>query len=262
MKASLRLQLFLVATAVTTLQSAEGARTNGGEKPPVALTHDICQADAQCLHGGHCVRTREPGAVFHNPAAGEFNYCLCADGFGGQRCESYCPLQCQNGGICYSKGGGGTSSSKPEEATADPEHPLSSTYACKCLGRWTGTVCDVAYENCGNGLQCFNRGTCVLTEGEQEDDYECSCPSGYGGPSCRDESLVTEATPPRDALLGISKTGVALLLLAMVVLPGLALILLRRRKQRHRAYDTVFHNDSDADFQYEFSVSEKWRNVV
>ena len=223
----------------------------------------LCQADAQCLHGGHCVRTQ--GAVFHNP--GEFNYCSCAESFGGQRCESFCPLQCQNGGICYAKGGG--SSTKPEEATAaDPEHPFSSDYACKCLGRWTGTVCDVAYENCGNGLQCFNGGTCVLAEGEQENDYyECRCPAGYGGPSCRDESLLTEATQQRDALLGISKTGAALLSLAMVVLPGLALILLRRRRQRHQAYDTVFHNDSDTDFQYEFSVSnrgqtEKWRNVV
>ena len=157
-------------------------------------------------------------------------------GFGGQRCESLLSAAVsERGDLLLERRRRNQQQPTRRGNCCRPQAPVSSAYACKCLGRWTGTVCDVAYENCGNRLQCFNRGTsCWQRESTEDDYYECRCPAGYEGPSCRDESLLTEATPPRDALWGMVRRGPLCFRSQWWFFRGLALILLRRRKQRHQ----------------------------
>ena len=55
-------------------------------------SHDFCISDQNCLNGVVCRVSDEDSNVKH---------CHCPDGVTGQRCEHYCPLQCQNQGYCY-----------------------------------------------------------------------------------------------------------------------------------------------------------------
>lgn len=223
--------------------------------PP--LPHDTCEADAQCLNGGHCIVFKR--GQIKSGADDEYNYCTCHSGFGGQRCESYCPLQCLNGGVCHSKGFVGTTA-------LDPRHPLSASYACKCLGHWTGTVCDMPYENCVDGSQCFRGGKCRERNETITVSY-CECPPGLGGVSCQataeeqlqepeEEPVFTKKTLNTYISLGI--------VLAVTGSVGFAYILLRRR--RGPSYSTVQISENCND---EIEVSnrgikqdEQWRNVV
>jgi hypothetical protein len=231
------------------LASAHAATTI----PP--LPHDVCQTDAQCLHGGRC-QVFKKGQI-KSGAGDDYNFCVCREGYGGQRCESYCPLNCLNGGVCHSKGSG-----TPNTVAA---------YACKCLGHWAGTVCDIPYENCADGTQCYNGGKCR----EREEQITansisravnitfCECPPGYGGLSCQAEVELQESD---DRVLIKPGTAAFSIFMALVVpgMVGLTFLLYRRR--RWAAYSTVELSENS---QIEFETSnsgikqdEKWKNIV
>lgn len=235
------------------------------------LQHDMCSTDAQCWNGGHC-QIFKRGQVKSGPND-DYNYCICPPGYGGQRCESSCPLICLHSGVCHANGIHGS-------IPTDPNYPLSSNYACKCLGYWTGTVCDIPYTNCGDGSQCYHQGKCrekkkdntsvaANSSSISSSSYYCECPQGYGGTSCLDE--VTEsadagfvATKKTTAIFSVAT---ALAIAASII--GLTCFLYRRRrKTKQPSYATVEASDGVV-FQYEIETSnrrvkqeEKWRNVV
>jgi len=257
---------------------------SGGDAAPPALTHHACLTDAQCLNGGTCVVVT--GAHMVQEADNEYNHCVCPTSYGGLRCDLFCPLQCQNGGICYSTKGETehNSNNKNSDTTTetalktDPAHPVSAAYACKCLGHWTGTVCSERYRNCGNGVQCFNGGTCA-SNNEQNDsnNHHCDCVAGYGGPTCLLTGEV-ETDEPEGFLEYLtvvfqSAIGNVLLVLAlMIALSGLAVYVfqkLKRNRTNKKNYKAVTRDDNGSEdpLQYEFSNSiqtqaERWRNIV
>lgn len=118
--------------------------------------HDICRSDAQCLNGGNCIG----GDTF-----GTYTRCDCLEGFGGERCEDHCPLECQNQGVCVAN---------------------DDTYRCKCFGLYTGTLCTIAYVNCQHGIRCYNGGVCA---NDDDDVISCHCPVGYVGSTCRHKTI-------------------------------------------------------------------------
>ena len=130
------------------------------------LGHDTCETDAQCLNGGFCVAV-----------SGSFKHCYCSDGYGGNRCEQYCPLLCQNGGVCHPNDGEGNDLLMREEASSYRDE----TFVCKCLGYFTGKLCDVPYENCSDGRRCLNGGQCV--DGSPGSS-SCFCQPNFFGSFC------------------------------------------------------------------------------
>ena len=222
--------------------------------PP--LPHDACRSDPQCLNGGTCV-VFKPGQL-KSGINDEYNYCKCLDGFGGLRCEAHCPLQCQNGGICH-----------PKSAVNGPVRMNDpNPFVCQCLGHFTGTVCDIPYENCADGSQCFYGGVCHEKEGAVPVNY-CDCPPSRDGMGCQNEI----STVPIDTEHQVrSKTAVTLkylslgIVIAIVLFFGLGLIMMRRRRRRNeRRYHAIQASD---DFNNGIEArniknnQEKWRNVV
>lgn len=230
------------------------------QSPPI-LKHDSCKTDAMCLNGGLC-------HVFHSDSlerkaggiSDEYNYCNCRVGYGGQRCESHCPLTCRNGGVCFSKADGVDSGVTVQ---SDPIHLMSTLYACKCMGHWTGTVCDIPYENCADGSQCFNAGRCLQRNVTIAVSY-CECPLNFGGIACQDkvESLDAPAKDfdLTDSLLIYLSLGVVVFVIVTMCLFYMWL----GRRHRGTPYSTV---KASEDFENEThsTVNEneaRWKNVV
>ena len=82
--------------------------------------HDSCKRDAHCLNGGVC--REAAGDAFGS------RECQCLKGFDGARCEHYCPLDCQNGGLCHYK----TNDHHPLPAFASKLDTNVDDLACKC----------------------------------------------------------------------------------------------------------------------------------
>lgn len=223
--------------------------------PPLA--HDSCESDAQCLNGGRC-HLYKPGQI-RSGADNEYNYCACHEGFGGLRCEAYCPLQCLNGGLCHAQ--------QPPGGANPALHSYSKSYSCKCLGHWTGAVCDMPYENCVDGSQCYNGGKCSQRNVTITVSF-CECPAGLGGVACQDEVAVQE--PEEGVFTKPQATSLSLgIVLAVTGTVGLAFIFVRRRMRRRRlgmTYATV-QPAEDCPNEVEapnpgLQQNEKWRNVV
>lgn len=158
------------------------ATTVSAAEEPIPVLHHTCNSDSQCLHGGTC-RYTETGQ-------GTFLQCQCADGYSGSRCEHYCPLKCQHGGIC-----------RLSDKALMNEKANESDFVCRCKGYFTGRLCETPYENCNEGVRCYNKGKCQ----EQENDHHmiqrvCACPAGWTGSSCetptsQDEAYGLEGAP-------------------------------------------------------------------
>ena len=222
--------------------------------PP--LPHDVCRSDPQCLNGGSCA-VFKPGEI-KSGVDDVYNYCKCLDGFGGQRCEAHCPLQCQNGGICHPK--------NAAFGTVNINDP--NPFVCQCLGHYTGIVCDIPYENCADGSQCFYGGVCRDKEGTIPVNY-CDCPLSHDGEGCENEistGPINEKNRVRDNTAVSLKYMSLGVVIAITLFFGIGLILMRRRRRRNeRIYHAIqasddFHNGIEArDFKRK---QEKWRNVV
>lgn len=126
------------------------------QETPQRSQHDICRSDDQCLNEGICIG----GDTF-----GSYTRCDCQEGYGGERCEDHCPLDCSNQGICV--------------AAED------DSYHCKCFGLFAGPICSIPYVNCKHGVRCYNGGACVMPTAD--DTVVCECPPGYIGATCRQQ---------------------------------------------------------------------------
>jgi hypothetical protein len=222
--------------------------------PP--LPHDVCRSNLQCLNGGSCVIFR-PGQL-KSGIDDEYNYCKCMNGYGGQRCEAHCPLQCQNGGICH-----------PKSAAYGPVNINDpNPFVCQCLGHYTGMLCDIPYENCADGSQCFYDGVCRDKEGTIPVNY-CECPPTRDGVGCQNEissSQKSEEHHVHDkAVVSIKYISLGIVI-AITIFFGVGLIMMRRRRKRNeRRYHAIqasddFHNGIEA--RNIERNQEKWRNVV
>lgn len=135
---------------------------------------DTCEKNAHCLNGGIC-RPADKDDGIHR-------HCHCQGGFAGSRCEHYCPLDCQNGGYCH----------HIKHATptfGDNQDVNTNDYQCKCLGYFTGSLCEIPFENCSDRKQCFYGGKCrqIRRPTESGGDYigsYCECPTGRHGDAC------------------------------------------------------------------------------
>jgi hypothetical protein len=223
--------------------------------PP--LPHDVCRSNPQCLNGGTCV-VFKPGQV-KSGINDEYNYCKCENGFGGQRCEAHCPLQCQNGGICH-----------PKSAMYGPVNINDpNPFVCQCLGHFTGTECDIPYENCADGSQCFYGGVCRDKEGDIPINY-CECPPTHDGVGCQNEIStvsLSEQNHIRDNSAASLKYISLGIVIAITVFFGVGLVMMRRRRKRNeRRYHAIqssdhFHNGIETS-ELNRKQQEQWRNVV
>ncbi|CAB9530517.1 neurogenic locus notch homolog protein [Seminavis robusta] len=135
---------------------------------------DTCNNDTQCENGGVCAEPNENHS---------YKYCHCAVGFAGIRCNSFCPLQCQNGGYCrYHQ------MSEPRFQVELDRNP--DDYVCQCFGLFEGKYCEIPYMNCGDGTKCYNGGTCLFRAGAKS---VCECPPGFGGEKCQSTVAATDS---------------------------------------------------------------------
>jgi hypothetical protein len=289
-------QLLLGASLVVVVVVGAAPSVKAQQQQQQPRPHDMCTTDAQCLNGGRCVLSQSNGQLKSVAVAAtsddDFNHCACRPSFGGSRCEHFCRLQCQNAGVCYRRS---SSSGSAEQTQQDPvAHPFSVAYACKCLGYWTGTVCEVPYQNCGSGVQCYNGGICRSQQQQQQqeqmsgnststaitttNDYDrsnCDCPPPFSGPTCQDVA-VAGAAAVKTALDGRNTILVAVsVLLGSFLLTGLALFCVRRQRRRKldasssaaAAYNVVGMSDDDGfdknnnyNHHFELEISNRGEN--
>jgi hypothetical protein len=224
--------------------------------PP--LPHDACRSDAQCLNGGSCLIVK-PGQM-KSAIQNEHNYCVCRYGFGGQRCESHCPLQCQNGGICHPM-----SASTGQSVKLHDPNP----YLCQCLGHFTGMLCDIPYDNCADGTQCYYGGVCRERDQPITINY-CECPVNRTGDACENvASTSLEMTSVHQAFTGDEIKYISLgIVLGIVSFFGTGLILMKRRRRRNELrYHAVLASEDLHKRELEAkdlrtNRGEKWRNIV
>jgi hypothetical protein len=261
----------LLGSGAVVVADASGYASIAAPATPTTFPHDVCRTNAQCLNGGVChvvhgdtsphrSSSQGAGAAATATATSEYNYCTCHAGYGGQRCESYCPLRCQNGGLCHAK-----QASSSATGSSIPAALSAPTYSCQCMGRWSGTICDVPYDNCFDGSQCFHGGHCRVRNETITVSY-CDCPSGWGGVACQEKvtsSLPSETPPSSVWSKGLVTYGsLAIVLVATTVVSALFLVL--RRRSRTTSYKTVQVSDAENEetIKAEPSKEEKWRNVV
>jgi hypothetical protein len=222
--------------------------------PP--LPHDICRSDAQCLNGGTC-QIFKPGQI-KSGINDEYNYCICRNGYGGRRCEAYCPLQCSNGGICHPK-----SAMTGSVKIHDP-----NPYVCQCLGHYTGMLCDIPFDNCADGSQCYYGGICREREETISVNY-CECPPGRVGDSCQDEISTSAFESDHRAFTKDEVKYISLgIVFGMTAFFGVGLILMRRRRRRNELrYKKIQIVEDDCQSEIETNNirtkrDERWRNIV
>lgn len=150
MKSNILLSLLLLLLSIA-LCDSQGPVEPDEDKPNTFQSEDACSRDTDCTNGGTCKLSGEHSSLF--------NRCSCKDGYGGDICETYCPLKCQNGGSC---------------------RPKDSDYECVCHGRWTGDLCHIPFQVCQDHTMCLHGGTCALANAETN-EYGCDCPPGFDG---------------------------------------------------------------------------------
>lgn len=157
----------------------------------VHAQQDSCQADTDCLNGGTC-ETAGNGDISHSNE-GSFKYCHCLAAYSGLKCQTYCPLECKNGGTCL------------YQPDAHAQSPLFTDYVCQCRNRFKGVLCDIPYEECPDGLQCLNGSQCKVTDDNDDVSaatYACECPYTHEGIFCESELEVVRCPDDTQCING------------------------------------------------------------
>ena len=84
--------------------------------------------------------------------------CKCRHGWRGELCDQCTPYPGCKHGYCN-----------------------GSSWQCICDTNWGGILCDQDLNYCGTHEPCQNGGTC---ENTAPDQYKCTCPEGFSGPTC------------------------------------------------------------------------------
>jgi hypothetical protein len=137
------------------------------------------------------------------------------------------------------------------------------------LGHFTGTLCDIPYENCADGSQCFYGGVCREKEGTIP-IYYCECPPTHGGVGCQDEILSVEINEEKRQVrtnAAVSLKYISLgIVIAITTFFGVGLIMMRRRRKKNeRRYHAIQASDDFRDGIEARNLNKKqehWRNVV
>lgn len=177
------------------------------------LLVSFCDRDAQCLHGGVCQQSQLPNSKL------VVRHCECPENIGGSRCEHFCPLRCQHGGYCRHI----NVSSLHQQEDTNPDN-----YECKCHGHLTGKECEIPYENCGKGIQCWNGGSC------RPDTY-CDCPEGYGGRQCEILGGPQVLRPVETVEQPLRVGAIVICILGLFLLLTTTFMYRRWRRNRHTA---------------------------
>lgn len=138
-----------------------------------------CNADADCQHGGLCVRSHDAETTEKTDMLSKTTKCLCPIGWGGSNCETRCnSLKCQHGSTCRFNDGDVTHANDTPEANAYCECPNDS---------YKGKECEIAVVKCpgDNGMECLYGGECIGSQEDEDGDlYSCACPPGRTGVRC------------------------------------------------------------------------------
>lgn len=185
-----------------------------------------CDRNEDCRNGGVCKFHADTGV----------SMCECLERYFGPTCTRYCPLQCQNEGICRFKGDDiGFQHLHGQDMTADH-------YECKCRGDFTGKFCEAPFESCPDGSQCLNGGECTEVNGNSS-SYKCTCPFGLDGDRCEgseETRTYTKGPVTREPVSGGSIAGIIVALVAVAVV---AVIIARRH--RRKAHEQVLAKGDD-----------------
>jgi hypothetical protein len=199
---------------------------------------DACQDNADCQNGGSCVSDAASG-VFHSNEGGGGQYCKCINGYTGPQCAIYCPLECQNGGTCE------------YTPTEHSSTPLFSDYECKCRSQFKGTLCEIPYIECPDGLQCLNGAGCKISDDNDDADrvtYSCVCQDSHEGTFCEQlRAAAQKETHPSNSNK-VSPGGIAAIVLVVVSVVGvLGVALLVMRRNKKNVPPTVMTSDGNID---------------
>ena len=146
---------------------------------PVVLAAGICDTDSDCINGGICMtaarqQAEHSGDITHSNDVLP-SYCACAAGYTGEVCQTFCPLQCINGGTCELA------------VDAHASSALSTDARCNCRPGFKGSLCEIQYDQCPDGKQCQNGATCFRSDATDDeiDVFECRCPITHDGEVCQ-----------------------------------------------------------------------------
>jgi hypothetical protein len=231
-----------------------------------AQRHDVCASDVQCLNEGKCelVDHAETDVNVDGNIDGDgsnvHRHCVCKSEYGGSRCEKYCPLNCLNGGYCRFHNGDGKVASYHEHVDHNPQH-----YSCECFGYFSGTFCEIPYENCADGRQCFHGGQCIAAA-KSNQKTACACPEGFQGPSCEGDLSVVKvgASSSSNRRTGPVVAGVFVPMILVALVYG-AFVYRRRRK-----YSALVVEKLDFDVAElvprgsgpSSGHQQQWRNII
>ncbi|CAD5118555.1 DgyrCDS7243 [Dimorphilus gyrociliatus] len=107
--------------------------------------------------------------------------CACLPGWTGKYCQEriedgVCPLLfCGERGVC-------------RKNDFDSKTLSSGQYECLCEDNWTGTNCKWEKAGCLKD-PCQNGGTCTVFEVGRILKFQCSCPEGFRGLYCQQDTL-------------------------------------------------------------------------
>jgi len=237
---------FLVRLLVATLCLLLSVRISQAQQ------RNFCRTDTQCLNNGQCVETD------HNGTTEMHYHCECQKTFGGSRCENFCPLECLNGGYCRYH--------DENIINIHQQHDTDAAdYACKCLGYFTGTLCEIPYENCSDGSKCLNGGQCTgeAKGGKKKTTATCDCPEGYtAGSSCQiDGSLIDETPSPSTS----SSKGSVLteIFVPLTTIAFVAALVLYHRRRRYTVLEPTPPPGSEFVPHRQGNGNDKeWMNVI
>mmetsp|Transcript_26545 Transcript_26545/g.61990 ORF Transcript_26545/g.61990 Transcript_26545/m.61990 type:complete len:1143 (+) Transcript_26545:186-3614(+) len=104
--------------------------------------------------------------------------CICATGYGGETCESYCPNECSHQGQCMEGAclcfAGYFGDDCSHQGCCNGHGSCDDPGTCQCDPGWAGDECDVQLV-CPS-QDCSGHGTCSFGL--------CTCMQGFQGPNC------------------------------------------------------------------------------